>query len=68
MSPLGAALVVLLLLVAVFSAMWAWQLWTQNAGMVDPVWAFSLGVVALLYAWLGTGSTPARVLVGVGGA
>lgn len=68
MSPLSAALVVLLLLVTVFSAVWAWQLRTQNAGMVDPVWAFSLGVVALLYAWLGTGSTPARVLVGVGGA
>ncbi|CAJ0790152.1 hypothetical protein LMG7141_02332 [Ralstonia condita] len=68
MSPLGVALVALLLLVAVFSAVWAWQLPTQNAGMIDPVWAFSLGVVALLYAWLGTGSIHARVLVGLGGA
>lgn len=36
--------------------------------MVDPVWAFSLGVVALLYAALSTGSLPARLLVGAGGA
>ncbi|BAO90377.1 DUF1295 domain-containing protein [Caballeronia cordobensis] len=68
MSVLGVALIALLFLVAVFSAVWAWQLSNKNAGMIDPVWAFSLGVVALLYAWLGTGSEQARVLVGVGGA
>lgn len=67
MSALAVALVALLLLVAVFSAVWAWQLPTQNAGMIDPVWAFSLGAVALLYAWLATGSIHARLLVGLGG-
>lgn len=68
MSAIGVALVALVFLVAVFSAVWAWQLRSKNAGMVDPVWAFSLGVVALLYAALSTGSLPARLLVGAGGA
>ncbi|WP_420804157.1 DUF1295 domain-containing protein [Ralstonia soli] len=68
MSVWTVALVALLVLVAVFSAVWAWQLTHENAGMVDPVWAFSLGLVALIYAWLGNGSAYARVLVGVGGA
>lgn len=64
----SVALVALLVLVAVFCAVWAWQLTNQNAGMIDPVWAFSLGLVALIYAWLGNGSIQARVLVGMGGA
>ena len=68
MPAVGVALIVLVFLVAVFSAVWAWQLRSGNAGMVDPVWALSLGMLALLYAWLGAGSLLARVLVGVGGA
>ncbi|WP_439894254.1 DUF1295 domain-containing protein (plasmid) [Ralstonia sp. 25C] len=62
------ALIALLVLVAVFSAVWAWQLTNENAGMVNPMWAFSLGLVAVIYAWLGNGSVYARVLAGVGGA
>jgi len=49
MSVFGVAIIALLFLMAVFSAVWAWQLPNENAGMIDPVWAFSLGVVALLY-------------------
>ncbi len=36
--------------------------------MVDPVWAASLGVVALVVAACGTGATSNRVFVSVGGA
>ena len=68
MSVWAVAVVALSVLIAVFSAVWAWQLTHENAGMVDPVWAFSLGLVALIYAWLGNGSVHARVLAGVGGA
>jgi len=68
MPAIGVALVSLVFLVAVFSAVWAWQLRTENAGMVDPVWAGSLGAVALLDAGLGTGAPSCRALVALGGA
>ena len=60
MPPLAAAVIALIGLVAIFSAVWAWQLKSENAGMVDPVWAYSLGLVAVLYAVLGTGDPVAR--------
>jgi steroid 5-alpha reductase family enzyme len=55
-------------LVLVFFAAWLWQLRTDNAGMVDPVWAASLGGVALVVALCGTGAPVNRVFVAVGGA
>ena len=67
LSPLIAAVVALIALVVIFSAVWAWQLKTGNAGMVDPVWAYSLGAVAVLYAVLGTGDPLSRALSGLGG-
>ncbi|WP_144112969.1 DUF1295 domain-containing protein [Paraburkholderia sp. BCC1886] len=67
MSPAVTALIALILLVLIFSAVWAWQLKTENAGMVDPVWAYSLGLVAVLYAALGTGDPLARGLSALGG-
>ncbi|WP_118182590.1 DUF1295 domain-containing protein [Paraburkholderia phosphatilytica] len=54
-------------LVWTFAIVWAWQLKTRNAGMVDPVWAGSLGVVALLCGVLGTGAALNRILVAGGG-
>jgi steroid 5-alpha reductase family enzyme len=54
-------------LVLTFVLVWAWQLKTRNAGMVDPVWAGSLGAVALLCGALGTGPVVNRVLVACGG-
>jgi steroid 5-alpha reductase family enzyme len=47
----------------VFVLVWAVQLRTQNAGMVDPVWSWSLGFLGVLYGVLGTGETTSRVLV-----
>jgi steroid 5-alpha reductase family enzyme len=67
MSPFAAVVIALIGLVAIFSATWAWQLKTGNAGMVDPIWAYSLGLVALLYAVLGSGDPSRRVLTALGG-
>jgi cyclopropane-fatty-acyl-phospholipid synthase len=51
----------------VFFVVWLWQLRTRNAGMIDPVWAGTLGAVALLVAACGTGAAANRVLVAAGG-
>jgi steroid 5-alpha reductase family enzyme len=67
MPPLAAAVIALIGLIALFSAVWAWQLRSENAGMVDPIWAYSLGLVAALYAMLGTGDPVARALTALGG-
>ncbi|MFM0073467.1 DUF1295 domain-containing protein [Paraburkholderia sediminicola] len=67
MSPLASAVIALIGLIVIFSAVWAWQLKTGNAGMVDPVWAYSLGLVAVLYAVLGNGDPVSRALTALGG-
>jgi steroid 5-alpha reductase family enzyme len=67
MPPLAAAAIALIMLVAVFTGVWAWQLKSKNAGMIDPVWAISLGWVAVLYAVLGNGDLTTRIIVGAGG-
>jgi steroid 5-alpha reductase family enzyme len=67
MPPLAAALIALIGLVVIFSAVWAWQLKTANAGMIDPVWAYSLGLVAVLYALLSNGDPVLRALTALGG-
>jgi steroid 5-alpha reductase family enzyme len=67
MPVVAAVAIALVGLVLVFTAVWAWQLKSHNAGMVDPVWAGSLGAVALLDAGLGTGAPSCRALVALGG-
>lgn len=62
MSPVAAMVLAFVVLVLVFIMVWAWQLNTENAGMVDPVWAYSLGGLAVLYAVLGTGQPLSRFL------
>ncbi len=54
-------------LMALFAAVWLWQLRSENAGMIDPVWAAGLGAVAVLAAAAGSGAAVNRVLVAVGG-
>jgi steroid 5-alpha reductase family enzyme len=49
----------------VFAGAWLVQLRTHNAGMIDPVWSWSLGFLGVLYALFATGDTSARLLVGV---
>ncbi|MDE1180213.1 DUF1295 domain-containing protein [Paraburkholderia sp.] len=67
MSLVLVVVIALAGLVVVFTAVWAWQLKTANAGMVDPVWAYSLGAVALLYGVAGTGAPLGRALSALGG-
>ena len=54
------------LIVAVIAqiAAWAWQRRTGNATLVDAVWAFGLGVSALILAFLGEGAPLPRLLLG----
>ncbi|AOY90697.1 hypothetical protein BKK79_01845 [Cupriavidus sp. USMAA2-4] len=54
-------------LALVFLGAWLWQLRTGNAGMVDPLWALSLGALAPLYAALAGGAPLSRLLVAIGG-
>ncbi|PMS18066.1 hypothetical protein C0Z18_17655 [Trinickia dabaoshanensis] len=55
-------------LVIVFTVAWWRQLHTRNAGMIDPVWAASLGCVALMYALFASGDASTRWTIGLGGS
>ena len=68
MSIVVTVVIVVIGFVLVFFAAWLWQLRTENAGMVDPVWAASLGVAALVIAACATGAMVNRVCVAAGGA
>jgi len=46
----------------IFSLAWLWQLRTRNAGMVDPIWSYSVGALAVLYAVLANGEPTVRVM------
>jgi steroid 5-alpha reductase family enzyme len=50
-----------LLVGVVMTALWARQLATRNATAVDVAWTANLGLLALLYAWLGGGWGPRRI-------
>jgi steroid 5-alpha reductase family enzyme len=67
MPLLATIAVVFIGFVLIFTAVWLWQLRSQNAGMVDPVWAASLGVAAVVIALCGTGAVVNRVFVAAGG-
>ena len=67
MSPVVAVSIAFVLLVALFAAFWVWQQSSENAGMIDPIWAFSLGAIALFYGVTGNGDPLARALVAIGG-
>ena len=59
MSPLAAFLTTVAVAVAAKTGAWLLQLRTRNAGLVDPIWAFTLGALAVVYA--AAGSAPAEV-------
>lgn len=67
MSPAAAASLAFVVLVALFAAFWAWQLKSANAGMIDPIWAFSLGAIAVFYGMASHGDPLVRALVAAGG-
>ncbi|MDR3418567.1 MAG: DUF1295 domain-containing protein [Nevskia sp.] len=65
MSVIAAFLTGLCSLVVLFSLVWLVQLRTRNAGLIDAVWAWSLGWLALLYAWSGSAPLQLRVLLAI---
>ena len=67
MSPLAAFLTTVAIVVAAKTGAWVLQLRTRNAGLVDPVWAFTLGGLAVVYAAAGTAGPDTRVLLGLMG-
>ncbi|MDE0854011.1 MAG: DUF1295 domain-containing protein [Nevskia sp.] len=67
--PLPAAMLTgCLALVLLFSLVWAVQLRTRNAGLVDAVWAWTLGLLAAWYAWCGPAPGQLRLLLALLGA
>jgi steroid 5-alpha reductase family enzyme len=44
-------------------ALWALQVRTHDASFVDVGWAYGIGILAVLYAFLGGGANPHRILV-----
>lgn len=69
MSPLNAFLVSVLLVIAAKTFAWLLQLKTRNAGLVDAIWAFTLGGLAVFYALVGTApDLTSLVLALMGGA
>lgn len=62
-------LLVWLVSAAIMLAGWQWQRRRRNAGIVDVLWAASLGGAAVLLAVLGDGAVAPRTLLGaLGGA
>lgn len=43
---------------------WLWQQKTQNAGIVDVLWAFGLSGLAIIYALFGEGDIRLRIIAG----
>ena len=60
MTPLDAFLASVGIVVAAKTGAWLLQLRTRNAGLVDAIWAFTLGGLAVFYAAIG--SAPEGVL------
>ena len=65
MSPWSALLAGFVLTCLAFIAVWVQQLRTRNAGMVDPVWSWSMGGLGVLYALCGGGDPTLRWVVGL---
>src|SRR5690242_4717125 len=68
MSPLALFLITVGIAVAAKTGAWVLQLRTRNAGLVDPIWAFTLGSIAVVYAAAGSAPAATRLAVGLMGA
>lgn len=69
MKPLDTLSLTVALVVLAKTAAWLWQLRNRNAGMVDAIWACTLGSLAFVYAVAGDAPVGLRVLLAVmGGA
>ena len=69
LSPLSAFTVSVVIVVAAKTFAWLLQIQTKNGGLVDAVWAITLGGLAALYALTGTAPAETRLLLAMmGGA
>jgi len=65
MSSWNALLAGFVLTCLAFIAVWVRQLSTRNAGMVDPVWSWSMGALGVMYALVADGAPEMRLAVGL---
>lgn len=64
LAPSDAFLGAVLIVVSAKTLAWVLQLRTRNAGIVDAIWAWSLGGLAVWFGATGQGDAVARTLVG----
>lgn len=67
MSPLNAFLLTVVIVVAAKTIAWLLQWRLRNAGLVDAIWAWTLGLLAVVYAHAGSAPLSARAAVAVMG-
>jgi len=68
MTALSTFLLTVVVAVAAKGGAWWLQLRTRNAGLVDPIWAFTLGLLAVIYAAAGSAPPATRLALGIMGA
>lgn len=67
MNPLNAFLATGIIVVSAKTLAWLIQLRTRNAGLVDAIWAWTLGLLAVFYAAVGTAPDEVRLLLALMG-
>ena len=61
MTPLKTFLLTVVIVVAAKTIAWLLQWRWRNAGLVDPIWAWTLGLLALVYAGAGSAAPTLRL-------
>jgi steroid 5-alpha reductase family enzyme len=67
MSPFNAFLISIVIVITAKSLAWLVQLRTRNAGLVDAIWAWTLGGLAAFYAVVGSAPEGTRLLLALMG-
>lgn len=67
MSLLNTFLLTVAIVIVAKTGAWLLQLRTRNAGLVDAIWALTLGLLAVVYALCGTAPESTRVLLALMG-
>lgn len=67
MSPSNAFWISVVIVISAKTLAWLMQLRSRNAGLVDAIWAWTLGSLAALYGALGSAPQETRVVLGLMG-